>query len=482
LLQCGGNTADEPPRSDAGGTAGTTGGTGASGAGGTTGESGSGGTAGSAGDGGESGEGGRAPVALAFDDGFVKKVSAATGRTLLVLLERPLDFRVEFGFPRRELRWLTFDGELLARVGSSDERALVDFAEHPSGNVSLLFASVQGYTLVRHDADGSFVAETSIEDPEVDRDPPALVPGAPTGPIGPHTVDTGKVVAVGDELAAATRTGRHSVVAYRFQASNEGFSQTRRTLVVPAHAISPVGLTGGSYDTFGQLESQYTVYLAVDARGTTYVAVQHPLAGGNVHLRAHEQVFGERLVGDPDAADLYVTRIDRDGRRVGTSVVGTPLIDELYGMSAGDDSAFVIGRTEHWNESGTGFDAIVASVHGDSGATEVIELDVVRSDVAFDAAALAGGAPFVAGASDYVQNPHGASVSEESGGFVARGAERFALARGPRHNEARTLYALAENTLLVGGMRNGPGTHSGDADASLVRAEGFLVELDAVRE
>jgi hypothetical protein len=31
--------------------------------------------------------------------------------------------------------------------------------------------------------------------------------------------------------------------------------------------------------------------------------------------------------------------------------------------------------------------------------------------------------------------------------------------------------------LLVGGMRNGPGTHSGDADPSLVRAEGFLVEV-----
>jgi hypothetical protein len=159
-------------------------------------------------------------------------------------------------------------------------------------------------------------------------------------------------------------------------------------------------------------------------------------------------------------------------------VVGTPLIDELYGMRADGDSAFVVGRTEHWNDSGTGFDAIVASVGGDSGATAVVEVDVVRSDIAFDAIASGAGEPLVAGASDYSQNPHGASVSEDSAGFLARGAERFALARGARHNEARTLFSLGADRLLVGGMRNGPGTHSGDADSSLVHAEGFLVEIE----
>jgi hypothetical protein len=433
-----------------------------------------GGELGGAGDG---GEGGRAPVALAFDDGFVKKASAVTGRALLVLIERPLDFRVAFGFPRRDLRWLTFDGNVIASVGTSDERALLDFAEHPSGSVSVLFASATGYTLARYDRDGSAVAETTIHDPEIDRDPPALVPGGPTGPIEPNTFDTGEVVAVGEEVAAAMRSGRHSVVAYRFELTRVGFSQKHRTLVVPAHMIYPVALTGGSYDTFGQLESQYAVHLAVDAEGTTYVAVQHPLVGGDMHLRVHEQVFGERLEGDPDAADLYVTRIGGDGRRLGTSVVGTALIDELYGMSAGDDSAFVTGRTEHWNESGTGFDAIVTRVAGSSGATELVEIDVQASDIAFDAITLPGGDPFVAGASGYTQNPRGASVSEDSAAFLARGAARFALTRGPRHNEARTLLSLGAGTLLVGGMRNGPGTHSGDADPSLVRAEGFLVEV-----
>ncbi len=135
----------------------------------------------------------------------------------------------------------------------------------------------------------------------------------------------------------------------------------------------------------------------------------------------------------------------------------------------------------------TGFDALVAELDGKSGSFTVRELDVKRSDIAFDALPLANGAWLVAGAADWTQNPGGASVSEASQAFLRGLAEDgsstpIAIASGPRHNEARTLLAFGADRYLIGGMTDGPGTHSGDVDASLVRASGFLREVRTSRE
>ena len=215
------------------------------------------------------------------------------------------------------------------------------------------------------------------------------------------------------------------------------------------------------------------------------MAVQHPRISSANLLKAHANVFGETLLGDPDALDLYVTRIASGGRRIGTTVVGTAEDDQLFGLRAGQDSALVIGRKEYWNEQGTGFDALVARLDGKTGALEMRELDVKRSDLGFDALPLADGSWLVTGASDWQQNSHGASVSEESQTFLSRVSESGELSaitlptslQGPRHNEGRMLLPLGPGRWLIGGMTDGPGTHSGDADASRVRAAGFLREL-----
>ncbi|HEY0465431.1 MAG TPA: hypothetical protein VGC79_14550, partial [Polyangiaceae bacterium] len=239
---------------------------------------------------------------------------------------------------------------------------------------------------------------------------------------------------------------------------------------------------GGSYDTFDAVQAQAMVHLAVDRAGTIYVAVQHPRINEAALPKAHAKVFGEVLVGDADAQDLYVTRIAPGGKRLGTTVVGSPEDDQLFGLRGGQDSALVIGRKEYWNEHGTGFDALVARLDGKTGALELRELNVKHSDLGFDAAPLADGSWLVTGASAWQQNPNGASVSEDSQAFLSHISEdgelsAIALPNGRRHNEGRTLLPLGTGRWLVGGMTDGPGTHSGDADPSRVRASGFLREL-----
>ena len=497
-----GCSAAAPPEAGSGGAAGASGTAGHSGNlpdqgdSGSSGDSGSGGDSGSAGlggngdagNGGEGGEGASHRLNLKFDQGLVMKVQARSDGSLLVLLDRPLDMRVDWGSPQRELLLLDATGAQLASVASStSERFLLDFAVHPSDDVSVLYSSATEYSLERFDDEGHSVGASALSDAQIDSDPP-VNSGAPSPAVETLTRDAGRIAAFGEQVVVATRTGRHSVIARRFGffADDEGpaFHAEWRTLVVPPFGMAAVGLKGGSYDTFDAVQAQAMLHLAVDQQGTIYVAVQHPRVSETALIKAHAKVFGETLVGDPDALDLYVTRIAGSGTRIGTTVVGTPEDDQLFGLRAGQDSALVIGRKEYWNEQGTGFDALVARLDGPTGALKVRELHVKRSDLGFDAAPLEDGSWLVTGASDWQQNPNGASVSEESQAFLARISESGEPTAIPgladlrvRHNEGRTLLALGRGRWLVGGMTDGPGTHSGDADASQVRASGFLREV-----
>ena len=56
-----------------------------------------------------------------------------------------------------------------------------------------------------------------------------------------------------------------------------------------------------------------------------------------------------------------------------------------------------------------------------------------------------------------------------------------AFTNGKRHNEARTLTQRLDGTWLVGGMHDGPGTHSADGDSSQLTAQGLLGALGVPR-
>jgi len=67
------------------------------------------------------------------------------------------------------------------------------------------------------------------------------------------------------------------------------------------------------------------------------------------------------------------------------------------------------------------------------------------------------------------QNPSGASITAASAPFArwlrADGSVvAMPLPTGPRHNEARFIEGTSHGRLLVGGMLDGPGTHSADGD------------------
>lgn len=99
----------------------------------------------------------------------------------------------------------------------------------------------------------------------------------------------------------------------------------------------------------------------------------------------------------------------------------------------------------------------------------------------FDVAALPGGRFLALGTTGYIQNPSGASISEAAQPLLAllnsdgSVAQNLSYMGGARHNQLTTIASL-NGRWLLGGMVNGPGTHSGDADHTLIVADGFVRE------
>ncbi|HVJ93163.1 MAG TPA: hypothetical protein VM580_25355 [Labilithrix sp.] len=410
---------------------------------------------------------------------FARGAHALPGGGLIVLYEKPVHTKERWGRPLRSVVWTDDFGRASARRDASVGRELLDAVVHPSGDITIVEASNEGYFLVRLDAHRSVRGETHLVDDEILTDPPALGPAESRSPIEEVTHDTARLAAVGEGVFLGTRTGRHSVIAYRIDFEGSAFGVRSRTLIVPAHGITPTAMYGGTYDTFGQLDAHYGVFVAVDSSNMGWVGVGHARIELGAMVKAHAKVFGEALETDPDWLDAYVTRVSPDGKRLGTSVISTPNDEQLYGLRAIDDAVYALGRSEQWNAEGTGFDAMVARVDR-HGAVALTTFDVDRGDIAFDVVAPKVGGLVVVGASGYSQNPAGASVSEESRTFARwftgdGSTAMLDVPNGPRHNEVR--FGIEhDGGLLVGGMLDGPGTHSADGDLSLLRARAFVTQ------
>jgi hypothetical protein len=296
--------------------------------------------------------------------------------------------------------------------------------------------------------------------------------------------DAARLVPLGESVALVLRTGRNAVVAYRLDPDQAGaYVPAWRRLVEPGSSIDGVFLISGSFDTFGQLANHVGLHVDVDANGTLAVGVAESPFRSFV-FQAHAAYFGEPIAAQ---AGVLVTRIGaEDGRRLGSSVIDTHQLAELHGLRATTAGFMVEGRVRtEIRADGTGWDAYVATV-ASSGSVDMYRVvDVDRGDVLFDAITLPGGRFLALGTTGYVQNPGGASISEETQPLLilldADGSvvQRLSLPDGPRQDQLRTIVSL-DGRWLVGGMRNGPGTHSGDTQPSLISADGYLTEMGGI--
>jgi hypothetical protein len=359
--------------------------------------------------------------------------------------------------------------------------SLIDFTLHRSREISLVLATDSSIRLVRLDAQGRVLASEDFTDPLVATDPflgdPLQIRDSHSM-VPRNTRDAARLGTAGEDAVLVLRTGRNAVLAYRLAfATNTGFRRAWRTLVEPGVYIGNVGLTSGTIDPFGGLDNQWRVAMDVDANGRVAIAVgtlRTELAEG------HASYFNEHYFDNPYGVVL-VTQLETGGNRAGTAAIELLKKSEVHAVKWAGDAVAVGGRTmSESRPDGSGWDACLTIVHpAQGGSKPVAVIDIDRGDVILEIAQTASGQLMVGGSSGYIQNPAGASISEEATPLLAlldaqgKLIRRVSFGTGPRYSQLRAL-APFKNGWLAGGFENGPGTHSADANPALLFADGYI--------
>lgn len=363
--------------------------------------------------------------------------------------------------------------------------SLIDAALHPSGEASLVLGTARQLRLVRLDAQSRVIADEAFTDPQAVVDPIYSENGVfvhdSQSLLPMPTRDTARLAVQGENLVMALRTGRHAVVAYGLSlARGSGFRVAWRTLIEPGVYIAAQAFRGGgTSDPFASMEKQFHVHLDTDAQGRIAIGVmldQTDLAYG------HHRHFGDAAVPSHQQSGVLLTQLSAQGDRQHTTLINTVGYGELHGVRWAGAEIAAVGRVlTQRRAEGDGWNAFVGMVPAQpQPAPAVLQvLDFDRGDLIFDVARLDDGRLLLAGSTGYLQNPSGRSVTEEAQPLLAvasadgRTVRRVAAQAGPRHNQVRAL-ARWQGRWWAGGMEDGPGTHSDDANPAGVRANGFV--------
>jgi hypothetical protein len=411
---------------------------------------------------------------------------ARTAGNQVVVLEERLTSIFEDG-PQRMLATLQGDGRTVRPYMPPQGWSVIDFAVHPSGDVSVILTTATEVRIVRLDANGSVRSDQLFLDTSSPTDPFFNYAGGikDDNALQPALMhDAARLAPLGESLAVVLRTGRNAIVAYRLDPDATGaYRRAWRTLVEPGASILLEGITSGSFDVFGQLQNHLRFYVDVDVDATTPATLAVGVVNApmrNFTFRAHAEYFNEPIAA---STGVLLTRVaSADGHRLGSTVIDTHNLAELHGVRATPGGFALVGRVlSEVRSDGSGWNAFAAFVGRDGTPGPYSVVDVDRGDVLFDVAALPGGRYLALGTTSYVQNPSWASISEAAQPLLVLLNSDGSLAQnlgyigGARHNQLTTIASL-NGRWLLGGMVNGPGTHSGDADRDLIVADGFLRE------
>src|SRR5258706_9672961 len=399
----------------------------------------------------------------------------------VTLLEEKAISLFETG-PQRRITLLDAAGTVRARYSPPQGFSLIDFAQHPSGEITVALASAKTVTLVRLDRAGARSFEFPLLDPQAPNDPYLVFGDDPrddTSMVPVFTRDAVRLAPVGEDAVVALRPGRNAVVAYRLifgTPGGMGYAVRWRTLVEPGVTMLGGGITSGTFDAFGKLENHFHVHVDADAGGNVAVAVAGNPGAAPIFL-GHGVWFHETPAIGSQQSGALVTRLGPDGQRIGTTPIDTMQTSELHSIRLHPNGVALVGRVfSEKRDDGTGWNAYVGNVDASSGFYRVLDVDA--GDVLFDIARADAGRYLAGGSTGYTQNPTGASISEQSkpllllleaDGSVRR---RIDVIAGPRQNQVRSIVARGDG-YLFGGMVNGPRTHTGDADPALISADGF---------
>ena len=367
----------------------------------------------------------------------------------------------------RYLKKTTLSGSEIMSIQANSNEVLIDFSISNQA-IYILFSSLDNIQIKKYDLNGTFIETRIVWESSTN--------------VTFATHDRGRLAIHNNALYVAIRPEDYST---RLFSLNTGTLEINWSeLIEPGQEIFGIGMTGGSYDTFEQLAHRYMVFLDLDDQGNAYVVVP-ALHSSSIYW--HNEYFSENLshtgettVSEGLETDALVTKVSNTGERIFTTVAGSTDPNECYGVKVSNSSFYLYGRTATpASGSGYAWDAYVGKYNSDTGIPEFIkQFDIDNSEIIYDLAETNTGHLIMVGSAGWSQNPLGFSVSgtarklvaiiDNSGNFV----EEFEVESGLRHNQVRSII-YKNNRIWIGGWENGPGTHTGDNDPSLVFADAF---------
>ncbi len=220
-----------------------------------------------------------------------------------------------------------------------------------------------------------------------------------------------------------------------------------------------------SYDSFQQLSGRYKIYLDIDADENIYIGL--PISKGfyvNNTLISKISPEGNILytISTGDEMDFETTMQDFKVFDNQIVITGRRLANE--DSDSNDWNPYIVMHdTETGNE--------VFSQNYTLAGNEIffsLGYDIVSKKI------------YAGGSAGWSQNPNGASVTANGNKILVKvdnsmGAieNELTLTNGPRQNQIRSVQVV-DDFLIIAGWENGPGTHSGDSDKSLIFADGFM--------
>jgi hypothetical protein len=412
-----------------------------------------------------------------------KRVRSPAGRDLV--LEETLAGFAATTSPKTRIRRLTSSLHTAARWDAPDATYISDFCVHPSGELSVaLISDDRIVSLVRLDSALHELGAKELHDPDAANDPHASDAGITDLVASGLAIDAARIGANGEAVFTVVVSNFYALIGYRQSFASGDWSAPARTLIEPPIALTPFLPIGGSFDTFGAIAAWSRPSLDLDEDGNAYVALwAHPK-----RIREHVALFDDGLVplpGDPTFptagdSDILLTKLDANGARLWSRVIGSEHEDEPYALRVHGGSVAVVGRSRRFPSfDNTFWDALVTvtSASGDASETRTLELDA--SSILLAAEGRAGGGFWVGGSDGWSQNPEGLSVTSNGTKLLLElpnltdAPVRHELAPGPRHNEVRALLA-APGGLAFAGHEDGPIMHTGDGDPSQIHSTGVL--------
>lgn len=369
-----------------------------------------------------------------------------------------------------------------------DGQYISDVCLHPSGELSVALVSENHVvSLVRLAGDLTPLGNYELHDPDVAQDPHAS--GTGVGDLQAKSLiwDAVRACANGEATFTVVVTSLNAVIGYRQHFADGVWSAPERTLIEPPSALSPHLPTGGSFDPFGAIVEWFRAPLDIDQQGNAYVATW----ASPKRIRDHVAVFADELAplpADPLApqagdSDILLTKLDPDGRRLWTRVVGSEHEDEPYSVRTHGDFVAVVGRARRFpGFDNTIWDGLVSvtSATGDDAGSRTLAFDASSILLAVDARPTGGW--LLAGSEGWTQNPDGLSILSYGTKLLLElprledAPLRRPLAQAPRHSQLNSVLGVADR-ILFAGHEDGPITHSGDEDPAEIHATGVLGSL-----